>query len=219
MQGDLADVADAEIGVQRLLAAERRGAAVLNLQFHRQCRAKGKAMTQRPRAPSLRPERNRLLVRLQPQNEHHRSVVLFRRRFQRPLPRPREAVRRFILPLGVRPEPRKNHRSPAANRLPRLETRPLAFEENRPASGRGELRDLRAVQIDLRPRQRRSDLQPGQPTPACVKLDGTRKFECGFHHFLLYCNAPVRICEKIYLVHACIRHHPDPSLSMKGKPI
>ena len=152
----LMDVADGEVRVQRLFAAERRAAGVLDRQLHAQPRAQVDREAQRER---MRPQRARRRVVLRRQHDARAGG-----RFgELPVEAAREAVRRQLLVGRVVAEPREHQRHAAAHRLA-LRVLALARGPQHVAAGVAVGQHLRAAQRDQRTAAGAIEAQGGATT-------------------------------------------------------
>ncbi len=160
--------------MERFLEGEGRAGPVLDLERHLELAPDGEPETENE---IVRPQGARLLAGDETQ---HGAAGLVRREldgFHLPLGGAHEAVHRQRRVGRVRPEPREDDRHAAADRLLRREFARGAQEDQRPAPRRLEMRDMRAVQVDVRRGEARGDFKPRQPALAGGEAGETRRFK------------------------------------------
>ena len=108
----------------------------------------------------VRPQRARGIAGFQCKDEADGCTIFTRQRLEFPRHRPRESVRGRIRMTRARAEPREDHRHAAADGPALLKPAPSAQKKHRPRAGGLKGRDVRALKKDLRPCERRREIDP-----------------------------------------------------------
>src|SRR5688572_1093467 len=150
----LPDVADGEVRVQRLLEHDRVGQRVRHLERQVQL---GSDRHDVPQPEVVRPQRVRLVARAEGKRRGDR-IAAGGDRIDVPVADAREPVHRRLRVAGARAEPREDDRHPAADRAAVREEALFAEEQDGLLPARLVVRDVRAVEVDVRlGRGRRED--------------------------------------------------------------
>src|SRR6185295_8625547 len=114
LDGDLADVAHGEVGVERSLERHRRGSSVENAQLHRQRPADRDG---EGRGEIVNEERSGVRIRRELERGPHASSDVAGHRAQLPREEPSHTVRRGARDAGLRTEPWETNRHAAPDGL------------------------------------------------------------------------------------------------------